>query len=55
MGEQEDPAGVKMGRRIPFLRDKLQRLGDRCHPGQKPGRQNIVGTEERKCRERQME
>lgn len=24
VGEQEDPAGVKMGRRIPFLRDKLQ-------------------------------
>lgn len=49
MGEQEDPAGVKMGRRVPFLGDK-RRLGDRCHPGQKPGLQNIVGTEETKCR-----
>lgn len=25
MGDQEDPAGVKLGRGIPFLRDKLQK------------------------------
>lgn len=32
MGDQEDPAGVKMGRRIPFLRDKLQKKTGRQMP-----------------------
>lgn len=32
MGDQEDPAGVKMGRRIPFLWDKLQKKTGRQMP-----------------------
>lgn len=51
MGDQEDPAGVQLGRGIPFLRDKLQKkTADATLGRKKPGLRNTLGTGERKCR-----
>jgi hypothetical protein len=55
MRDQEDPAGVKLGRggfTSLFPETNCKRRWGRHLPGQKPGLRNAVGIRKRKCRGR---